>query len=379
MTNPRSFFDIVVIGLGAVGSATLFQLSKTGKKILGIDRFDPPHAMGSSHGETRITRLAVGEGEDYVALAKRSHQIWREIEAETGVEIMTTTSGILMDSGNQPWSKHGSEGFWDRTVAFAKRKEVSHEILDQKSLQARFPAFQLEESGKVYLEHEAGFLRPELAIRSQLDLARKNGALILENTPVEDLSRSGESVLIRTGSREIVAGRVLLSAGGWIKDFLPEEEEKNRFKVCRQVLHWLEIEEGYTEWTRYPVWMWGYGAGPEDFIYGFPSVDGKSVKMATESFIDIPHPSMLNREVSKEEQDVFWEEKVKGKIHGLKPSFLKSIVCFYTVTEDARFVIKPFDGLEGVLLVSACSGHGFKHSAALGEQLAQMLTGDQTQ
>ncbi len=365
-------YDVVVIGLGAVGSAALFQLSKSGKRILGIDRFEPPHTLGSSHGETRITRLAVGEGEDYVALAKRSHEIWREIESETGVEIMTTTRGILLDSGNQPWSKHGSEGFWDRTVAFANKHAINHEILTPESLETRFPAFRLEPTGKVYLEQAAGFLRPELAIKTQLELAEKNGARILVNSPVEELRNEDGLILVSTQKEVIRTKKVLISAGGWIKDFLPEQE-KPKFKICRQVLHWLEIEEGITDWTAHPVWMWGYGPEPEDFIYGFPSLDGRTVKMATESFIDIHHPDFLNREVSAEEQNRFWKEKVEGKIRGLKQTFAKSAVCFYTVTEDARFVIRPIEGMENALLVSACSGHGFKHSAALGEQLARQL------
>ncbi|MFN3996753.1 MAG: N-methyl-L-tryptophan oxidase [Algoriphagus sp.] len=366
-------YDIVVIGLGAVGSATLFKLSKSGKRVLGIDRFEPPHTMGSSHGESRITRLAVGEGEDYVALAKRSHQIWKEIEAETGVQIMTTTSGVLLDSGMQPWGKHGSEGFWQRTVSFAKSQEVKHEILDSNSFRARFPAFNLEPTGHAYLEFDAGYLRPELAIQTQLELAGKNGAELWFNSPVEELSKSGKDVLIRNEKGEILAKKVLISAGGWIKDFLPDSE-KPRFQICRQVLHWLEIENGAIDWTKYPVWMWGFGANPEDFIYGFPSLDGKTVKIGSESFIDDEHPDFLNRIVSAEEQDLFWKEKVNGKILGLKPNVVQSVVCFYTVTKDARFVIEPLDGMPNVMIVSACSGHGFKHSAALGEQLAKMLT-----
>lgn len=372
MTSSRSKYDVVVIGLGAVGSATLFHLSKSSKSILGIDRYEPPHTFGSSHGESRITRLAVGEGEDYVALAKRSHQLWREIEAEAGVEIMSTTSGILLDSGAQPWAKHGSEGFWDKTVSFAKRQNVGHQILNHEELKALFPAFQLGSSGKAYLEHDAGFLRPELAIHTQLDLAQKNGVQLLLNSPVEQLTKLGDSILIRSGEREILADKVLLSAGGWIRDFLPEAE-KSKFKICRQVLHWLEIEPEFTDWANYPVWMWGFGPDPEDFIYGFPSLDGKTVKMASESFVDSSHPDYLSREVSADEQDLFWREKVEGKILGLKREIIKSVVCFYTVTEDARFVIRPMVEMENVLLVSACSGHGFKHSAALGEQLAKAL------
>lgn len=374
MSDQRAKYDVVVIGLGAVGSATLFQLSKSGKRILGIDRFEPPHTLGSSHGESRITRLAVGEGEDYVALAKRSHQIWREIEAETGVQIMTTTSGILMDSGAQPWAKHGSEGFWDRTVFFAKRQDIAHEILDSDQLKSRFSAFQLESSGSAYLEFEAGFLRPELAIQTQLDLARIKGAELKFNSPVEEITNFNESILVRTKTQEILAHRVLLSAGGWIKDFLPQVE-KPRFKICRQVLHWLEIEPGRINWTKFPVWMWGFGPNPEDFIYGFPSLDGKTVKMASESFIDADHPDRLDRTVTIEEQEIFWEKKVAGKVIGLKREFVKSVVCFYTVTEDARFVSESLPGIENVLLVSACSGHGFKHSAALGERLAKSLIG----
>lgn len=374
MSDHRSKYDILVIGLGAVGSATLYQLSKAKKRILGIDRFEPPHTMGSSHGESRITRLAVGEGEDYIALAKRSHEIWREIEAETGAKIMTTTSGILMDSGTQPWAKHGSDGFWYRTVSFAKRQGISHEILNAGQLKSRFPAFQLESSGTAYQEFEAGFLRPELAIHTQLDLARNNGAELQFNSPVESISACDDSILVRTRTQEILADKVLLSAGGWINDFLPQTE-KPKFKICRQVLHWLEIQPGEADWTKYPVWMWGFGPNPEDFIYGFPSLDGKTVKIASESFVDVGHPDLLNRSVSGKEQEQFWKEKVEGKIHGLRRKFVQSVVCFYTVTEDARFVIKPLSGLEKVLLVSSCSGHGFKHSAALGEQLAKSLIG----
>jgi sarcosine oxidase len=373
MTASLSKYDVAVVGLGAVGSATLYQLSKSGCRVLGIDRFSPPHSLGSSHGESRITRLAVGEGEDYIALAKRSHELWREIESETGMKLMTITSGILMDSGVNAWGKHGSMAFWDQTLAFAKRHQISHQVFGSDFLRKIFPAFQLESSGKVYLEEQAGFLRPELCIQAQLELARKNGAEIVANSQVEELRQKGDAILIRTSIGEVMAEKVLLSAGGWIKDFLPEAEQ-SEFKICRQVLHWLEIDPDYTDWERYPVWMWGFGARAEDFIYGFPSLDGKTVKMATESFVDAKHPDFLDRLVTEEEQARFWKEKVSGRILGVRPRFAKSEVCFYTVTQDARFVVKPLPAMPRALMVSACSGHGFKHSAALGEMLAKTLS-----
>lgn len=365
-------YDVAVIGLGAVGAAALYQLSKKGVKVVGIDRYNPPHELGSSHGESRITRLAVGEGEEYVALAKRSHEIWREIEAETGIKIMTQTSGILLDSGVQPWEKHGATGFWDRTLSIAQRQQVAHQVLTPPELRAKFPAFQLEESGRVYLEHEAGFVRPELAIHTQLDLAVKNGAEIIVHCPVQEVRPVARGIEIHTQEGKISTDRVLLSAGGWVKDFLPEPKQ-SKFKICRQVLHWLEIDSEFSGWKDYPVWMWGFGPSPEDFIYGFPSLDGRTVKMATESFVDAGHPDLLHRIVDAEEQRLFWKEKVEGRISGLAQRFVRSKVCFYTVRADAKFLLERMEGLGNVLMVSACSGHGFKHSAALGERLAREL------
>jgi sarcosine oxidase len=364
-------YDIVVVGIGAVGASTLYQLSFTGKKILGIDRFDPPHTHGSSHGETRITRLAVGEGADYVSLAKRSHEIWKELEAKTGHQIYTPVGGILMDSGLEPWGKHGVNGFFERTAKFAQEFGVKHERWDPIQLQNHYSHFQLPNSGKAYFEYEAGYLKPELAIQIQLDQARSNGAEILVNNPVMGIEQAkGGGLKIRLADQEIFAEKVLISSGGWVKDFLSEEEKKS-FKICRQVLHWVKTQA--EDWKNYPVFMWGIGSQPEDFIYGFPSLDAQSIKIATESFIEIAHPSQLNREVSEDEQRVFWEEKIEGRIKGLTPKILKSTVCFYTMTEDSKFVIKPISGLEGALFVSACSGHGFKHSAALGEVLKDRL------
>lgn len=364
-------FDVVVVGLGAVGSAVLYQLSGTGKKVLGIDRFDPPHTLGSSHGETRITRLAVGEGAEYVSLARRSHEIWKDLEAKTGNQIYFPVGGILMDSGIQPWGKHGADGFFDLTVSYAKQFEIRHETLHSAQLKSRYSHFELPESGKAYFEYDAGYLRPELAIETQLTLAKKNGAEILTNSPVLDIQNSpGGGIKLILEGKQITAERVLISAGGWVKDFL-KEPNNSEFKICRQVLHWVETSSD--EWKDYPVFMWGFGPAPEDFIYGFPSLDGRTVKMATESFVETSHPNDLNREVSLEEQIKFLEEKVKGKISGLKPNILKSTVCFYTVTKDAKFVIRALPGMEKVLMVSACSGHGFKHSAALGELLKDRL------
>lgn len=368
----ESNFDVVVVGLGAVGSATLYQLSKRGINSLGIDQFEPPHTLGSSHGETRITRLAVGEGEEYVALAKRSHEIWAELEAISGQKIRTKTGGILLDSGLDPWSKHGVEGFWERTLRYAQNQEISHRVIDHQEFKESYPPFLLPQTGKIYWEEEAGYLFPEVAIQTQLDLAQKQGATVWTSSKVTAIQAQGEYFQIQVEGKEILAKQVVLCAGGWVKDFLPFPTQK-KLKICRQVLYWIAVEEGYSDWQQYPIWMWGYGPAPEDFIYGFPSLDGRSIKMASESFVEVAHPDQLNREVSVEEQEIFWNTKVEGKLTGLKKQFLKSSVCFYTVTEDSQFLIEAMAGDQNFLWVSACSGHGFKHSAALGEDLVKRL------
>jgi sarcosine oxidase len=364
--------DIAVIGLGAVGSAALYFLSKSGKKVIGLDRFDPPHFMGSSHGETRITRLAVGEGEEYVGYARRSQEIWRALEAETQIQLFDSCGGILMDSGTAPWGKHGGDGFFQKTVDIAKSSQIPHSTWSPSELKEKYPQFLLEEQGKAYFEPSAGIVFPERIIHTQLELASKNGAEIKVYSLVNSISTKNGSVILDMEEYQIEAKKVLVSAGGWIKDFLPKEE-KLGYKICRQVLHWVEIEEGYSHFEKSPVFMWGFGKNPEDFIYGFPTQDGRSIKMASESFIENSHPNNLDRSVSKEEQETFWKEKVKGRILGLKERFLRSEVCFYTVRSDSKFVIQPLPSIPGTLMVSACSGHGFKHSAALGEELAERI------
>ncbi|EOZ96006.1 Sarcosine oxidase [Indibacter alkaliphilus LW1] len=365
-------YDIAVIGLGALGSSALWQLSKSGKSILGLDQFSPPHDMGSSHGESRITRLAVGEGMDFVPVVKRSHEIWRELESLTGKKIMHTTGGLLFDSGLESWSKHGSEGFFDRTLRFAQQGNTPHEILNSEEVKRRFGAFDLESTGRAYFEPSAGYILPELAIKSQLQLAEKNSAVIKTHTKVQGIQPSVEGVAIHTNHGIFEVGKVLLSAGSWIKDFLPPFH-KSQFKICRQVLHWMPVKQGNFELDKTPVYMWGFGSGSEDFIYGFPSLDGKTVKMASESFHESNHPDTVNRQVSLEEQELFLEGKVADRFIGVDKKIVKSKVCIYTVTSDSNFVVDELPDFPEVLVASACSGHGFKHSAGLGEAIAQKL------
>ncbi|MGM0943746.1 MAG: N-methyl-L-tryptophan oxidase [Bacteroidota bacterium] len=363
-------YNTVVIGLGAVGSAALYFLSQRDPNVLGIDRFDPPHSMGSSHGETRISRLAVGEGKEYVKYARRSQEIWRDLEQRSGERLFNQVGGLLVESGSQPWIKYGGASFFESTCQIAKEEGITHHLLDAVELKKQYPGFQLDEKARGYFESEAGFVFPEKVIQVQLNLAEKNGAKIRINQAVTSLEQNNGWVEISLAQEKIRAKKVILTAGGWVKDFLGEDAQE-KFKICRQVLYWVKLEKNSPLKDLKSVFMWGYGSQSSDFLYGFPSLDRKSIKIATEQFEEVGHPDDLIRAVDRREAQRFWEEKLKGKFLGFEPEILKSEVCFYTMTEDAKFVIGPHPQMDRVNYVSACSGHGFKHASALGEQLAQ--------
>src|SRR5271157_5636715 len=150
--------DIVVVGLGAVGSATLYQAAKLGAKVIGIDRFHPPHDRGSSHGESRITRQAIGEGREFVPLVLRSNEIWEELEAETGRTLLTRNGGLVLASPDVGGSHHGSSSFLQDTIDAAKSFGIAHELLGTSEIRSRYPQFQVDAGEQGYFEPGAGFL-----------------------------------------------------------------------------------------------------------------------------------------------------------------------------------------------------------------------------
>ena len=172
MTYDTPAYDTIVVGLGAMGSATLLQLARRGQRVLGLDRHDPPHAWGSTHGDTRITRVGIGEGEDYVPLVQRSHQIWREIEAETGADLLTQCGALILAPGSSTAVVHGKANFVRRTIAAAERFGIPHEVLAPEDCTRRFPQFRLRGDEVVYHEPGGGYVRPERCVEAQLMLAR---------------------------------------------------------------------------------------------------------------------------------------------------------------------------------------------------------------
>jgi len=371
-----SSYDVAVIGLGAMGAATLYQLARRGVRVVGIDRYAPPHDQGSSHGDTRITRQAVGEGPAYVPLAVRSQRLWREIEALTGEDLFEQC-GVLVMSSTKTSSHHGRPDFTEATIALARTHGIAHEVLDGRAIRARFPQFGgLPDDTLGYLEPGGGFVRPERCIAAQLQLAARHGATLRTGEPVTALRSEGGTVEIATDAGTIRARHAIVCAGMWTAPLLGAPFDR-LLRVNRQVLHWFEVAEPSVFAAASPTFILFHGPGDIDSCYGFPPLPGEgSMKVATEQYALATPPDALDRRTLADESATMFRDHLAGRFEGVLPRALRTAVCTYTVTPDSGFIIDRHPRLDGVTVVSACSGHGFKHSAAIGEALAKRHLGE---
>ena len=278
-------FDICVIGLGAMGSAAAFQAADRGASVLGIDRYTPPHASGSTHGESRITRQAIGEGDAYVPLVLRSNEIWRDIEAKTGSDLLTQCGGLIMGPRDCPRGQHGVTDFVQSTINTAENYCIDHEVLSAPDAMLRFPQFRLAGDEAVYYEPGAGFLRPERCVEAQLHLAQDAGAVLRTGETVHGFTESATSVLVTTDTAIHEADQVILAAGPWMSQ-LVDPELSALFEVYRQVLYWFPVldDSQMFDPTNCPVFIWETPSDDGQWgLYGFPAFNGPSggVKVAT--------------------------------------------------------------------------------------------------
>lgn len=368
-------YEVIVVGMGAFGAATLYQLAQRGVRVAGVDRFAPPHDQGSSHGDTRITRQAIGEGAAYVPLALNAHRIWRDLEAQSGVPLLEAC-GMLMLSDSRVASRgHGTADFAGQTAALAQRFGIAHELLDAPALAQRFPQFTgYGPHALGYYEPGAGYVRPERAIQVQLQLARQAGADVFPNRPVTSIESFAGGVRVHTAAGTLTANRVISCAGMWSAGLLGGPF-RQLLKVCRQKLYWFELDEPQRFAANAPVYI--LFDGDTDSCYGFPPIPGENaIKIATEAYADICDPENVDRSISLADADAMYDRHLAGRLAGVSRRLLKSKVCTYTITPDFNFLIDEHPELPGVTMVSACSGHGFKHSAAVGEALAMRYCGD---
>jgi sarcosine oxidase len=366
--------EFIVLGLGAMGSAAAFQLAWRGCDVLAIDQFSPPHIYGSSHGETRITRCAIGEAPYYSPLALRSHEIWRDIEAETGANLLTMTGGLILSSPARTARLHVDE-FFANTLAAARKFGIAHELIDTAEIRRRFPQFRVRDGEQGYFEPGAGFLRPDACIAAQLQLAGHFGAEIRTNERVLGFEPLADGVLVHTVRDSVRTRKLILCAGPWLPQLIGARYA-SPFRILRQVLFWFGVddERPYRP-ENCPVYIWEL-QGPDRAIYGFPAIDGPSggIKIATQQYEKATTPESVERDVSPSEISAM-HHLIAPFFTGLTGRCIKVVTCLYTQTPDSGFVICPHPDSDRVIIASPCSGHGFKHSAAIGEVLADLATG----
>lgn len=366
--------DVIVIGVGAVGAATLYQLAKRGVDVIGIDRFSPPHDQGSSHGESRVTRQATGEGDVYVPFALRSHEIWRELESASGTVLLDTCGFLAIDGSDGHAVRHGRQGFFDTTVDVARRFGIRHEILSVAETAHRYPAFNLTGAERIYFEPDAGMVFPERAIAAQIEQARIAGARLRVDETVLSVVVEAGRVVVRTTRATYHAARVVMAAGAWTPGLIGAQGTP--LKLLRQTLHWFAPAAAHFSAGLFPTFLWLDGPRAEDSFYGFPAMAGSSaaVKVATEQFTDASAtPEHVARTVDPAESDAMYRRYVADRLLGLGDHLVRSLACIYTHAPDGNFVIDHAADGDQILVVSACSGHGFKHSAAIGEYVADVI------
>lgn len=370
--------DVIVVGLGAMGSATAYQLAQRGASVIGVDQYSPPHNMGSTHGESRVTRQATAEGAEYVPLVKRSHELWREIEAQTDGEIFTQCGVLMVEQDSAKGALHGVGNWLDATIELADQFSIEHKLLKGDEAHERYPQFNFEGECRAYFEPVGGIARPAPAVSSQLQLAQQLGAEIVFNSEVIELTSTDENCTVRTLDATYHADKVVLSAGAWIPNFLNAPELHSRFTIYRQALHWFSVNDAFVDMVSprdCPVYMWSFDNGPLDFFYGFPELGGlgNGMKVATEQFATPTTAEDVDRSTTEEEAFAMFDRCLENRLLAITRKPVRSISCLYTVTPDSGFVIDEHPELANVTIVSPCSGHGFKHSAAIGEAVAEQV------
>lgn len=365
MGRPTGSADVIVVGLGAHGSAAASALARRGLTVLGFDMDAPPHALGSSHGETRVIREVYGEHPAYVPIVQHAYRLWRRLEEETDppAQLLRVTGGISI---GQPESE---------MLAGVERSSQEHglpyELLDAEEIGARWPQFNPAREMAGAYDPNAGALFVEPCLRAMLDDAARRGARLRMREPVRKWHPDGEGIRAYTDEGEYSAGRIVFAAGAWNRRWLSKLNLPLR--VERQVLVWFQpLQPELFGPDRCPnhAWEWKPGA----WLYCQPDY-GRGVKTAFHHDGEMhDDPESLDREVRPAD-----EGDLRAAISDILPAMggavLRSAVCMYTDTPDEHFLLDVHPGHSNVVIVSACSGHGFKFSPAIGEIAADLAVG----
>ena len=360
---------VIVLGLGAMGSAAAAELARRGHRVLGFDRFTPPHRLGSSHGQTRIIRQSYWEDTRYVPLLKRAYDLWRRLEKDSGKELLRLTGGLMIGPLTGP--------LVDGSRQSAEMFDLPHEMLETAELRRRYPMFAVEQGTVALWEANAGYLRPEDCVRQQLVQATSGGATLHFNQEVLRWEPTREGgVIVETADARYEGDRLVITAGPWAPEVL--KALGLPLYVTRQVLYWTlpsDRPEMFRE-DRLPIFL-VEGQPGEPVLYGFPALDESAgpagVKVALHGSREVCTPETVRREVSEEDRATI-RSRLSVTMPLLRGQIAHAETCLYTMTPDENFVIDYHPEFPQITVAAGFSGHGFKFASVVGEILADLAT-----
>lgn len=368
MSTRLNRFDVIVAGLGAMGSATAYHLALRGRRVLGLDRWSPGHTFGSSHGDSRIIREAYFEHPMYVPILRRAYDLWRELEARSGQSLLHETGGLMIG----PRDGEIVTGALRSAAEFG----IPHDVFSAADVRARYPAFHLERGEVAVLDRRAGYLDPDACNAAHLRVAGEAGATLRFNDAVRSWVASGDGVRVETmGGETYVGGHLVLCVGARMRELLPDLALP--LVVERQLLFWLEPDAADVRFdsASFPIYLYEYDeAGGRRWCYGFPRRP-RGIKAAVMHQGEVvADPDQVRRSVADAEV-----APLRRALSTLLPDLARapvreSAVCLFTNTPDQHFVIGVHPAHPRVVVSSACSGHGFKFASAIGEIQADLVT-----
>jgi sarcosine oxidase len=349
-----------------MGSAACYHLARRGVRTLGLERFDIPHAMGSSHGITRIIRLAYYEHPSYVPLLLRAFELWDALAAESGRHLLEVTGTIDASASD--------EEVFTGALASCQTFDLPHEVLTSQELTARYPGYRLPADHLALFQPRGGFLLPERCITAHVEGALAAGADIRARERVLAWEPVGDGVRVTTERAVYEAGRLILAAGAWMGDLVPAL--RGLLEPERQVLAWFapQQRELFTP-ERFPVFNLMV---PEGRFYGFPEHDVPGFKIGLYHHLgERVDPDHFDREAGPADEAPLREATARYFPAANGPTMALR-TCMFTNTPDEHFILDTLPGLPQVIVASPCSGHGFKFAAVIGEILAELAVSGAT-
>ncbi len=354
-------FDAIVVGLGAMGSAALYQLGRRDQRVLGLEAFAAGHRLGSSHGESRVIRLAYYEHPNYVPLLHRAYQLWADLERDSGEHLLRLTGGLMIGAPDS--------ALVSGAKASAEQHQLAYELLDSDEVRRRHPALHLQPGEVALFEPRAGILSPEACVAAHVRLAEAAGAHVRYAEPLRSWTAGEHGVEVVTNQGRYSADQVVFTSGAYMSQVLGDERVQVRAE--RIPLFWLQPSAPELfELGRLPIYLWQQADG--DHFYGFPHLQWPGAKVARHHSRDYCDPDTVDRQVNAEDERRL-RAVIEHRLPALNGPVQSSLICLYENSPDEHFLIDRLPGQPNVVFAGGFSGHGFKFASVVGEALADLV------